>query len=725
MRYLVLSFAACAAASPALAQQPAPQPAPQRPPNTVGEVRVEGTPPPVRASIDRKSYSVTGDLRATSGSIGDALRNVPSVEVDVNGAVSLRGDPNVTILIDGRPSGQFSGEARGQALQQLPADRIERVEVITNPSAEFRADGAAGVINLVTRKARGTGLTGGARISVGTYEQVYGGGNFGYNSRKLSVAGDLFFRHDPQKQPFAEDRARLDPLTGGFAEASTRSIQHADFNIVGGRVSFDYDLTPKTRLSAELRSQFIHFELDSLAGATRTDGAGALASAFDRTVGVRQDRGGGELTTGLLRKFDGDGHEFKATLSIEAAEEDRTRFGSVLSRLPPLPAVFDRQDVRTTQRQLQAKGDYVRPFDSGAKLKAGVDLQWDDQKFDNRGFTGPTTPARVPDPSLTNLFLFEQRLLQAYVTYEQPVGDLTVLAGLRLEDMRLDLDQVTQGDFREQHDFEAYPSLHLAWKLDDARQLTASYSRRVQRPFPQQYNSFRFLIDPITFRSGSADLKPLQTHSFEAGFQHRKGPAVYLATLYYRETTNSITDVTRDLGGGVFLIRQENLGRSRNAGLELVASGRLSKTLSYNVSGNLFWNEIDAEASGFPDKRSTTTLSGRGSVNWQVTSDDLIQVSGFVNGKRLTPQGHVSATGMLNLGYRHKFDDRFSLVVSAQDVLGTFRNRIVVDTLSIRSRARYDVNTTQVFVGVVWTLGGGRARDQGFDFQQGGAGPQP
>ncbi|WP_296453544.1 outer membrane beta-barrel family protein [Phenylobacterium sp.] len=722
---MCLGLAAMAAAAPAFAQPAAPTPpAPKSQPNTVGEVRVEGTAPPVRTSIDRKSYSVTDDLHATTGSISDALRNVPSVEVDVQGAVSLRGDPNVTILVDGKPSSQFAGESRSQALQSLPAERIERVEVIANPSAEFRADGAAGVINLVTKRARGAGRTGGARVTVGGQGQVFGGANAGYNSKDLTVTADGFFRHDLQKQAFSEDRGRLDPATGAFAGSTTRSIQPLEFNIVGGRVAADYDIGPKTRLSGELRGQFIDFRLDGFGPTLREDGAGALAQAYDRAIRVDQQRGGGEITAGLLRRFDGEGHDFKLTASFEAVEEDRTRSGSVLSRVPPAPIAFDRQHVLTSLRQVQVKGDYQRPMDGGGRLKAGFDLQWDDNEYDNRGFTGPTQPASTPNAALSNLFRFDRRLLQGYVTYERPIGDLTVLAGLRLEDVSLDLDQVTQGRRDDQDGLKAYPSLHLAWKLDDSRRLTASYSHRIQRPQPEQYNSFRFLIDPITFRSGSADLKPQETHSLEAGFEYRRSPAIYLATLYYRETFDSFTDVTRDLGGGVFLIRQENLGKMRNAGLELTANGRLAKDLTYNVSGNAAWTEIDASASqGIAGTRSTASLSGRASVNWQVTPNDLIQVSGFLNGRRLTPQGSLGATGMLNLGYRHKFDDRFTLVVSAQDVLNTFRNTIVVNDPTLRSRIRYETDTTQVFVGVVWTFGGGRPRDQGFDFQQGGAPP--
>src|SRR6185437_9264655 len=151
-----------------------------------------------RSDIDRKSYGIASDLQTTTGSISDALRNIPSVEVDPQGNVSLRGDANVTILLDGKPSGQFKGASAGQALQALPADTIERVEVITNPSAEFSPEGTAGIINLISKKARKAGASGSARLSLGNQGRKQAGITGFYNSEKLALSGDINGRYDPQ-----------------------------------------------------------------------------------------------------------------------------------------------------------------------------------------------------------------------------------------------------------------------------------------------------------------------------------------------------------------------------------------------------------------------------------------------------------------------------------------------------------------------------------------------
>lgn len=717
---------AMAQPAPTTAPATAPGAAPKPAGPTVGEIVVTGQAPAVQASIDRRSYSVAADLQAQSGSIGDALRNVPSVEVDVNGNVALRGDPNVTILIDGKPSGQFRGEGKGQALQALPAERIERVEVITNPSAEFSADGTAGVINLITKKAKGVGQTGSARLTVGTSERVFANASTGYNGEKLSVTADAFLRHDPQKQPSQDVRSQLDPATGGFVQTRIAGVNHALLDILGGRVSADYDLDADTRLSGELRLQRLRFDLDLLNQTRREDAAGARVQAYDRSTAVRQSRFNRELTTGLRRKLAGEGHELTLNLSYEATDFDRRRSAVTLSRLPPAPDAYDDQPTYNDYQQLELKGDYVRPFADGSKLKAGLDVQRDDNSQDNRGFRGPTSPASIPDPRLTNTFKFERTLSQAYVTYERPLGDVTVLAGLRLEDARIDLTQVTLARRDENNDFSAYPSLHLSWKASDTQTFVASYSERVQRPDPDFYNPFPFLIDPVTYRTGNPELKPQQTRSYELGWQYRKSPTNYLATLYYRENDRVLSDVTRDLGGGVFEITRENVAQTRAGGLELVASGRLSSKITYNVSGNLYWNELDGSTQGLSDKRSTVTVSGRATVSWQVTPDDLIQVNGFANARRLTAQGYIQPSGMLNIGYRHKFNDRVSGLVTFQDVLDTFTLEEVVDTPVLHRRLRQTVDTRGVQIGIVWTLGGpGKSRDPGFDFGNGGAGPTP
>ena len=248
--------------------------------------------------------------------------------------------------------------------------------------------------------------------------------------------------------------------------------------------------------------------------------------------------------------FPGDDHTLSVNLTRERIDEERDVGNLQTINLPAPSAIFFEIRALNTLTGTQAKADYTRPMPRDGKLKAGLDLRVDDNRYDLAGRRGPSDAAAGPDAGQTNLFLYRQTVDAAYVTYEQPLGDWTVLGGLRLETVELDLDQVTARQTRDRRDTSLYPSLHLADKLSDKRQLTFSYSRRVQRPGPEDLNSFRVESDPINFHAGNPDLKPQTTDSFEAGYQYRAGGTFYLATLYYRRNAHGVTDVVTPLAGG-------------------------------------------------------------------------------------------------------------------------------------------------------------------------------
>lgn len=735
-RFLLLAAVAPAAlAAPAAAQaqapsQPQAQPAPAapaksqegKPGQSLEGVVVTGERSTLRTDIDRRSYSVAGDLQATTGSISDALRNIPSLQVDVQGNVSLRGDSNVTIMIDGKPSGMFQGEGRAAALQALPADQIERVEVLTNPSAAMNPEGSAGIINLVTKQNRKLGASGSVRANVGSDGRWNAGVSGARNNGRFTVSGDLSYRHDTQKAEIDDRRARLDGATGAFIENRQQLTSLNEIDMVFARGGLDYDPDDKTRITLQATAHVMRPTSDGFEHLETDDAAGALARVIDRVSDFEQARDRLDLSTSYRRKFAGEEHELVANLGQEFGRVERDFERATFLSLPPAPDLAEVSAYDNRTRKTELKVDYTRPMPLEAKLKAGYLLQLDDNRYEQVGRRGPAGAAPPVDPRLTYDFDYDQAINAAYATYQQPLGDgFSVLAGLRLEDVRLDLDLTTGGPVSAKNDyFRAYPSLHLQHEFGEGRQLTASYSRRVQRPTADDLNPFRVELDPFNLRAGNPNLKPQETDAFELAYQHRKGATYYLATLYYRQSDKGITDVVQDLGNGVFLTTRENLRESRSGGLELVANGRLTPKLTYNLSGNVFWNEIDASSLGFSDKRDAFTVSGRGNLNWQVTDKDFLQLNGFVSGKRLTAQGHVQGFSMLNIGYRHKFTDKLSLVITAQDVLGTFRETQVLDTPTLQGRTRREFSLRGVYVGFTRTFGGGRQRDPGFEF---GGGP--
>jgi len=723
---LILLAVAAAFPSMALAQEAAkPSPAgSDGKTRTVGEVVVTGQVAPVLTSIDRKSYSVAGDLQAQGGgAIADVLRNVPSVEVDVQGNVSLRGDANVTILIDGKPSSLFQGDNKGQALQSLPADSIDRVEVITNPSAEFRAEGTGGVINLISKKARGAGATGSLRAVVGEGDRYVLGVTGGYNSPRLNLTGDVGLRQDTGNNHLLDDRLQRTGAGAPFTAVEQRQLTNLIGDSVFARGSVDYDLTPRTRIGAESHFNYSFFRVDNPTHFEAFGPDGSFADSFDRQLSVHQKRAAGEVSLNLREKLGADG-EFTASLSGEELDDPRVRFGHTFDLVPATAESVDEQRLNYHLHRYELKGDLVQPFADMSKLKAGFDVELADNSYRNRGFRGAGEASLAPDAGLTNLFLFRQTVSAAYVTYEKPIGALTVLAGLRVEDVRMRLNQVTLGQRDENDYLRAYPSLHLGWKLSDDQTLSASYSHRVQRPDPLDFNSFRFLLDPLNFRAGNPGLKPAQTQSYELGYERRDGGNLLIATLFYRQSRDGVLDVLQDLGGGVTLSQRENLARSRAVGLELTASGKLTSTLSYNLSGIVNWKELDSLGPQFAPQRSLLAESGRGSITWQATPKDLFQLNGFANQKGLTPQGTLSAVAGVDLGYRRKLTDKLFVLVTLQDILNSFHGVTLNNTPLLMERSKIRFDTRQVRIGFTWAFGGGRPKDPGFEFQT-GSGPTP
>jgi outer membrane receptor protein involved in Fe transport len=720
--------AAPQAQTPAPAQTPPPaQPAPEgekpaTPPEatTVGDVVVQASPNDVRTSIDSTSYSLANDLQATTGTLADALRNVPSVEVDPDGNVSLRGDANVTILVDGRPSTQFNGPSRGQMVQQIPASQYARIEVMTNPSAAYSPEGSGGVINLISKPNAvrpGATTTGSVRANIGDNERYNFGGSIAHVIGKTTLSADIGVRHDTFVQEVERLRERFDAGAGRFLQARQNQDAEGHSDNIFVRFAAEHNLDDKTQLTGEIR----HVEVDTFVDAVdryeADAAAGGLASAYSRASlgGFTGQFSGGSAR--VLRRFDGQGHEWSNEVRF-----DRNRFSldfdtTVDQRIPAPAMSYETIENQNRQNQLGVTSAYVRPLSDGGRLRLGYELQASNLKLDNFVARGPTPGSMIPDPIVSNAFHVDQTVHALYATWEKPFGDkLSAQFGLRLEQTNLDLDQVTTNIQSSSDYFRAYPTLHLSYTLSEGETVRGSYSRRIQRPNPQDLNPFLSYQDNLNYRSGNPNLLPQETDSFEVMWQKRVQQTFYQATLYYRDTTDAFTQVTSDIGGGVFLTRPENLGSSTATGIELVANGALHSTLRYNASVNAFRQEIDA--SGIPGavNRSIESVGGRLSLNWQPTQADFIQLSGIWTGDQLLAQGVREQATLVNFGYRRKLNKDWSFQATVRDVLDEFGSTTTIQTPAFTDRTSMTFGGRAAYIGLTWTFGSGQRRPEQFDF---------
>ena len=687
---------------------------------TLGVVEVTGRAADVRTSIDSVSYSLADDLQAATGTLAEALRNIPSVEVDPDGNVSLRGDANVTILVDGRPSTQFNGPSRGQMVLQIPASQYARIEVMTNPSAAYSPEGSGGVINLISRPnavRQGNTTTGSVRANVGDAGRWNMGGNVAHVIGKTTLTADVGVRHDGFLQEIDRVRARFDAGSNRFLESRQTQEVDGTSDVAFVRLSAEHNLDDRTQLVGELR----HTDVESLAEAVdlyEADNAlGGIATAY------RRDSSGGFIgqfsgaTARVLRRFDDAGHEWTNEVRI-----DRNRFSFgfdtvVDQQVPPAPLFYEDLDNRNRMNMAGVTSAYVRPLSDGGRLRLGYELQAMNLELDNSFARGPTPAALVPDPIVSNEFHVDQAVHAVYATWEKPFSEkLSAQFGLRLEQANIDLDQVTT-DIQSSNDyFRAYPTLHLSYEIGDGETLRGSYSRRIQRPGPQDLNPFLTYQDNLNYRSGNPDLLPQETDAFELSWQKRVQQTFYQATLYHRDTRDAFTQVTTDIGGGVFLTRPENLGSSRSTGVELVANGALHPTLRYNASINAFRQEIDAAGIPGAADREAETLSGRLTLNWSPTPNDFLQVSGIWSGDQLLAQGVRETAQLVNLGYRRKLNRDWSLQVTVRDLLDEFGATSTLETPTFTDRTSQTFGGRAAYIGVTWSFGNGQRRPEQFDF---------
>ena len=670
-------------------------------------------------SIDRKVYHVGKDVVSTTGSASDLLQNVPSLQVDVQGNVSLRGDNGVEILINGKPSAMM-GRNRAAALEQMPAAEIDRVEVITNPSARFRPDGTAGIINLVLKRDRAPGHSGIIRANVGNDERYNAALSLSFNPGRHTLYGSASFRAD--NRPYFEDeaRSRFDPegnlLGSTVQQAITERKPFSRFVRMGVDFKPGDDMKLGASLDFDDRKSTRHVTQRNLS----LDPAGAVTREYDRLRTGDEEEGEVEFAFTFERNFSGRDHELSAELRLGDAYEDEDNTFTNRHRLPAISTAIDTTRVRDSERDTDFSIDYTRPLGDEARLELGYEGEREKTDTDFRvGNIDALTGDATPDLRRTNRFLYDGTIHALYATYGRPFGRFGILGGLRLEQALIDTHQVTTGVIGKNRYSRVYPSLHLSHRLDSTHQFQLSYSHRVNRPDGDELNPFIEYDDPFNLRVGNPALVPEDVHSIEAGYQYDHNDMSYLASLYFRRRENGFTEVTRALDADTLLTTDENLATSESLGLELGATARLARRLALNFSANAYRQEIDAANLGFAGRRSAIAWNAKLNTSWEATDRLLVQLTTGYTARRLTAQGERHPSHITNLGVRYDLKDkRTSLVLTVSDLFQTLRDRTTLDTPLLKGDITRRRSSRVIYVGVSYNFGRATKNDRKLEFDE-------
>jgi outer membrane receptor protein involved in Fe transport len=712
-----------AAVGPSSTAPPAPQPQDPKSSTTVQSLTVTAKAPDVRRYIDRRSYSLSKDVQAANGSLADALRNIPSVDVDPRGNLSVRGDANVTILIDGQPSALLQGSNQADVLRELPASQFERVEVITNPSAAYKPDGSGGVINLIRKKSRPTKPTGTIKASVdpaGRYSASVDG-NATWN--QLTFSGGAGLRHDFYDTDTQAAARLVDPSSGQTAQTTSTSHTRQAYTTRDLHAAVDDDLDARTRLSANIGYFALDADqpLNSLYRSSAT--TGVLAQDYDSTGDVDKTGSGVFGGASYRREFSGDDHSLVASFSYSDFTNANISRQTFSYSLPAQPNLFQNLDSTDTKSAGELKVEYKAPMPGRGRLDTGYDLEVDSNTVDHDGLLGSDPVDATVRPALSDRFRADQTINALFVTYQQPLGRFDIQPGLRLEAASLSTDQLLVGAKTTQTYLDAYPTLHLGYTLDDKTRLTLSYSRRVQRPTLEQLDPFRVYASPLSFSQGDLNLKPSITDSYEAGYEYIEKSNDYLVTLYYRDHHDVATSLSEDLSGGALLTTYANISQQRDAGGEAVISQQILKTLSLRLTADIFLSQVSNPDPGLTAYRSGVVEQGHGTLNWDVSRSDFLQFGAYLHGPSVTAQGARSGYTYLNVGYRHKFSDKLAVEVIVTDPTGSYRTATSINAPGLSQVTHVSYGFRAISVGFSYALGGGgKGGGKDFDFGGGNAG---
>jgi outer membrane receptor protein involved in Fe transport len=512
-------------------------------------------------------------------------------------------------------------------------------------------------------------------------------------------------------------RSRLDPATGAFVTSRQDSDLKNNNAFGNARVGVEYDLDPKNRLSTDVN----YFQGDIKVDRTDDFVSQIAAASYERVSEIAVSPRGFNTRASWRRTLPGKEHEFAADLTLSKFSFDRDVEAATTLAAAPQP-IYERIHNGIGRIEPGVKLDYKKSLSDDRSLKVGYQGSFARIDFDSSGARGTSLQALLPVANLTNQFEYDQSIHAVFGTYRFQLGKLNTELGLRLEQVDTLINQITDAVSFENDYFRAYPTLNFVYSLAEGQQLRGSYSRRVQRPNPPDLNPYTIYIDPQNLRRGNPFLEPEITDSFELGWNRRKAGQFYSLTGFYRRSRGGVTDFVSDVGGGVFLTTRANLATAQRAGVEALVNGKLSKTLSYNVSGTFLWNEIDPRTFGISSSSSGVTGTLRANLDWQATPKDFFQLSGNYSGKQLLPQGYRLPSGILNFGYRRKVNDRLSLLLTAQDVLESVRQVTVLETPDLRDRFEQTGTARTFLFGLSYNLGdqGQRKRTEpNFEFQQG------
>lgn len=634
--------------------------------------------------IDKRVFTVDQNIASTGGSASDVLADIPSVEVDNEGTVSLRGSESVTVWINGKASG-LTSDNQGDILQQMPAGSIEKIEVITNPSAKHSPEGTAGIINIILKRDRKAGYYGSVQGGADSQGGYNAGGNFNYSSGTLDAYAGVNYRN-MEFENSGTTFTKYFGNPGSYQNQWSKGCHNP--NNIFVRTGLTWRFTEKDEVYTNLMGMYgggkHNNDITAESGLLNSDGS--LGSVTEKRIRTTSQEGSPRMYNvefGYTHRWS-DSHFIDLSFGHHTWQQKRDatylQTTEILTSSAPAHKSYQFQTGDNKSSNFEIKLDYEYKINENNRVEAGYKADFSDDN--SPVITYNDESHSTPDANLYNKFRYKQDTHAFYGTYSGRIGKLGYQVGLRGEYWNIKtrsygwseeqsgaIPGYSQKDF-----FELFPSAFVSYEISKGQEIQLNYTRRLRRPWGGQLNSFQNISDSTNISFGNPNLTPEYSNAYEVNYIKNWKDHTLSISGYYRTTEDVIERISYSQGKVIYTT-SENVAQTQSAGLEIIGKNRLFKILDLTTTVNLFYYKLDdfkytiygQEITGEADENFSwnARMTASMMLPWGVT----MQATGRYNAKRIVAQGHREPSYSVDLGLRKMFNSKWSLSVNVRDLL--------------------------------------------------------
>ena len=651
--------------------------------NMLEEIEVIGEKTEIEIKLDKTVYNIGKDLTLKGSSVSDVLDNLPSVEVDIEGNVSLRGNESVRILINGKPSG-LVGISSNEALKQFPSESVEKVEVITSPSARYNAEGTAGIINIILRRSKLTGFNGSLSLNSG-YPERYGvSANLNYRTKKLNFFNNVGYNTRTSEGSFInETEYYTDQAINNFLNEN--GVRDSERNSNYLNTGIEYFISDKTSLVGS----YVSRKSDGFTNNTNNvnQNFNTISKFSERLEKESEIDDTNEFSINLTHDFNKEGHVLTIDYQKEKSSENENGFISN-SQLKPVFTKYLSEKVNTDEIQESElfKIDYVLPIKKDGQFELGFRRSNQYQDIDYLAENEDLNGNFINDLNLSNTLLYNEKVNAFYTQYGNKKNKFSFLLGLRYEESKTTVKQLANNTNNVKNYNDFFPTLNLSYQIKENETITFGYNRRIRRARSYFINPFPSKSSATNIFQGNPNIDPTYSNGIDLGYLKRYEKLTLNGSIYYRKETGVFTFISENTGDFVLVneilvpvLRRTpiNLASNKQIGLELNANFTQSKNWRLNGSLNFYESETLGEYMGITYDSKNLTWSGRLSNNLKLFSSVDWQTSFRYRAPQKTAVSERKASIYSNTAFSKDLSkDKITLTFKVNDIFETGKWRI-------------------------------------------------